>query len=110
MAGVTEESIIDFYIYPPIGGDDWRYAFETAQVRALETQMPPAATLLDMANAENFDQAADLLTASEYALPHSTGRLTAGSKNFADVENVLRLRRSAVRELFEGLMIDKPIV
>ncbi|MBA7568297.1 V-type sodium ATPase subunit C [subsurface metagenome] len=103
MAEVAEESIIDFYTYPPISGDDWRYAFETAQVRALETQMLPAVTLLDMANAENFDQAADLLTASEYALPH-------GSKNFADVENVLRLRRSAVRELFEGLMIDKPIV
>ncbi len=103
MAEVAEESIIDFYTYPPISGDDWRYAFETAQVRALETQMLSAVTLLDMANAENFDQAADLLTASEYALPH-------GSKNFADVENVLRLRRSAVRELFEGLMIDKPIV
>jgi V/A-type H+-transporting ATPase subunit C len=99
----AEQAILDFYTYPPIGGDDWRYAFETAKVRALETQMLSAATLLDMANAENFDQAVDLLTASEYDLPH-------GSKNFADVENVLRLRRSAVRELFEGLMIDKPIV
>ncbi|GAH28706.1 unnamed protein product, partial [marine sediment metagenome] len=76
----AEQAILDFYTYPPISGDDWRYAFETAQVRALETQMLPAVTLLDMANAENFDQAADLLTASEYALPH-------GSKNFADVEN-----------------------
>ena len=110
MPEVAEESIIDFYTYPPIGGDDWRYAFETARVRALETQVLPAATLLDMANAENFEQAADLLTAGEYSLPHSTGRLTAGSKNFAELENVLRLRRSAVRELFEQLMIDKPIV
>ena len=39
MAEVTEEGIIDFYTYPPIGGDDWRYTFETAQVRVLETRM-----------------------------------------------------------------------
>ncbi len=103
MAEVAEESIIDFYTYPSIGGDDWRYAFETAQVRALETRMLPAATLLDMANAENFDQAADLLAAGEYALPH-------GGKDFAELENILQLRRSAVRGLFAELMIDKPVV
>ncbi len=110
MIETAEQAILDFYMYPPVGDDDWRYAFETAQVRALETQMLPKATLLDMTNAENFEQAVDLLAASEYALPHSTGHLTAGSKNFAEVENVLQLRRSAVRELFEQLMIDKSIV
>lgn len=103
MAEVAEKSVIDFYTYPPIGGDDWRYVFETARIRAIETRMLSAATLLDMANAENFEQAADLLVAGEYALPH-------GSKNFTGVENVLRLRRSAVRELFAELMIDEPIV
>jgi V/A-type H+-transporting ATPase subunit C len=103
MTEVTEESIIDFYMYPPIGGDDWRYGHQTARVRVLETRMLPAAVLLDMANAESFESAADLLAAGEYALPH-------GSKNFAEVENVLQLRRSAVRKLFEELMLDKPIV
>lgn len=103
MAEVTEESIIDFYMYPPIGDDDWRYVFETAQVRVLETRMLSAAVLLDMANAESFESTADLLAASEYSLQH-------GSKNFAEVENILQLRRSAVRKLFEELMIDKPIV
>jgi V/A-type H+-transporting ATPase subunit C len=102
MAEVTLESIIDFYTYPPVGEDDWRYAFETAQIRAIETRMLSATTLLDMANAENFEQAADLLAGSEYALPHS-------GRNFAEVENMLHLRRSAVRKLFEELMIDKPI-
>jgi V/A-type H+-transporting ATPase subunit C len=102
MTAVIRESIIDFYMYPPVGGDDWRYAFQTAQVRTLETQMLSKTALLNMANAENFEQAADLLSASEYALPHSGG-------NFAEVENMLHLRRSAVRELFEQLMIDKPI-
>ncbi|GAI03301.1 unnamed protein product, partial [marine sediment metagenome] len=100
---IAEKSILDFYTYPPIGSDDWRYTFQTAQVRCLETRMLTRATLLDMANAENFEQAADLLTATEYALPH-------GSKNFAEVENILQLRRSEVRELFAELIIDKPIV
>jgi V/A-type H+-transporting ATPase subunit C len=109
MTEVAQESITDFYMYPPVGEDDWRYAFETAQIRAIETRMLSATTLLDMANAESFEQAADLLTGSEYALPHSAGRLTASGRNFAEVENMLHLRRSAVRELFEQLMIDKPI-
>ncbi len=102
MTAVIRESIIDFYMYPPVGGDDWRYTFQTAQVRTLETQMLSKTALLDMVNAESFEQAANLLTASEYALPH-------GSRNFEDLEDVLQLRRSAVRELFEQLMLDKPI-
>ena len=103
MVEAAEQAILDFYTYPPIGTDDWRYTFQTAQVRALELRMLTKAALLDMANAENFEQVADLLTATEYALPH-------GSKKFAEVENILRLRRSEVRELFADLMIDKSIV
>lgn len=103
MIEIAEQAILDFYTYPPVGGDDWRYVFETAQVRVLETRMLSAAVLLDMANAESFESAADLLAASEYSLQH-------GSKNFAEVENVLQFRRSAVRKLFEELMIDKLIV
>jgi V/A-type H+-transporting ATPase subunit C len=102
MVEITQESIIDFHMYPPVGDDDWRYTFQTARVRALEMQMLTRTALLDMANAESFEQAADLLVGSEYALPHS-------GRNFAEVENMLHLRRSAVRELFEQLMIDKPI-
>jgi hypothetical protein len=98
-----EQAILDFYTYPPIGGDDWRYTFETAQVRALEMQMLSRATFLDMANAESFEQAADLLGAGEYALPQARQR-------FAEVEELLRQRRAAVRELFEILCIDKPII
>ncbi|MHC4395760.1 MAG: V-type ATPase subunit [Planctomycetota bacterium] len=102
MAETAEQAILDFYTYPPIGEDDWRYAFETAQVRALETQMLSRATFLDMANAANFEQAADLLGASEYA--------PGQKKNFAEVENILQEQRSAVRELFEDLTLDEPIV
>ena len=103
MPEVTKQPIIDFYTYPPIGGDDWRYTFQTAQIRALEMQMLNRTTLLDMANAESFEQAIGLLAASEYALP-------PGEKNFGEIENILRARRSAVRELFADLMTDEPIV
>jgi len=103
MVAMAEQAIIDFYTYPPVGTDDWRYTFQTAVVRALEMQMLTKATLLDMANAENFEAAADLLSATEYALP-------AGSRSFAEVENILRTRRTALRQLFADLMLDEPIV
>ena len=106
MAEIAEQAElggVDFFTYPPIGGDDWRYTFAAAQVRALETQALSRATLQDMANAENFDQAADLLGAGEYALPQ-------GGRSFEELENILRLRRSAVRKLFSDLMLDEPIV
>ncbi len=94
---------VDFYTYPPVGDDDWRYTFQTAQVRVLEMQMLSPAALLDMANAKNFEQAAGLLAATEYAIPQT-------SKSFAEMEDILRLRRAAVRELFADFILDKPIV
>jgi len=103
MTPPAEQAVLDFFTYPPIGGDDWRYAFQTAKVRVLEAQMLTSAALSDMANAESFDQAADSLGAGEYALPK-------GKRAFEDVENILQQRRSQVRELFKDLMIDKPIV
>ncbi len=103
MAGLAQQAILDFYMYPPIGGDDWRYTFQTAQVRAIEMQMLTRATLLDMANAGSFQQAADLLGGTEYALPQ-------GGRSFVEVEDVLRQRRAAVRELFAQLILDKPLV
>jgi len=103
MAEVTKQPVIDFYTYPPVGCDDWRYVYQTALVRVYEMQMLSRATLLDMANAESFRQAVDLLAGSEYALPK-------GGRNFAEVEDTLQLRRTAVRELFSDLMIDEPIV
>ncbi|MBN1392005.1 MAG: V-type ATPase subunit [Sedimentisphaerales bacterium] len=103
MIRTAEQPVLDFYMYPPVGEDDWRYTFQTAQVRALETRMLGRTVLQNMAEAENFEQAVDLLAGDEYALPHH-------SKSFAEVENVLLLRRSAVRKLFEELMIDRQVV
>ncbi|GAF96895.1 unnamed protein product, partial [marine sediment metagenome] len=102
MAEIEQQAILDFHTYPSVGSDDWRYAFETAVVRALETQMLSRAALLDMANAESFESAADLLASTEYALSQT-------GKSISQMENVLKLRRSAVRELFADLMLDEPI-
>lgn len=103
MPEFTEQAVIDFHTYPPIGEEDWRYAFQSALVRSLETQMLSRAALLDMANAGSFEQAADLLSGTEYALP-------GGGKDFADVENVLLQRRVALRQLFSELMLDESVV
>jgi V/A-type H+-transporting ATPase subunit C len=103
MPELAEQTILDFYTYPPIGPDDWRYTFRTAQVRTLEMQMLTRAALLDMANSESFEQAADLLSGGEYALPR-------GGRDFAEVEEILQQRRTAVRELFSDFMLDEPII
>ncbi|MHC4190669.1 MAG: V-type ATPase subunit [Planctomycetota bacterium] len=102
MPDVVKQPIVDFYMYPPVGGDDWRYIYQTAQVRVLEMQMLSPASFLDMANAESFEAAADSLAGGEYALPQS-------GRNFAKVEDTLLLRRTAVREFFSDSMIDEPI-
>jgi V/A-type H+-transporting ATPase subunit C len=103
MNYASQQAILDFYTYPPIGGDDWRYTHQSARVRALEMQMLSRVALQDMANAENFDQALDMLGAGEYALGQA-------GRSFAEMENTLQLRRVAVRELFCALCIDEPIV
>ena len=101
---LTDQQVdIDFYRYPPIGEEDWRYAFATAQVRVLETRMLGANTLADMANADGFDAAAESLSGSEYTVSQSV-------RNFAEIETMLLDRRSAVRELFVELMLDEGMV
>ena len=102
MESVLENPLIDFYRYPPIGGDDWEYAFQTAQARALETQMLSRATLVDMVNAGGFEQAAEYLRPTEYALPNGGG--------ISALERILSARRSALREQFAGWMHNKLVL
>jgi len=76
-----------------------------------------------MANAESFEAAADLLSATEYALPRAPLEVPASlegeekkaltgraGRSFTEVEDILRARRQAVRELFADLMLDEPLV
>lgn len=94
--------IHDFFTYPPVGEDDYRYMFQTAQVRSLETQMLTRTALTDMANASDFASAASSLSGTEYTLPQGAGGI--------EIETVLLQRRAAVRRLFEDLMLDERIV
>src|SRR3989339_324083 len=103
MAEAVQKKGIDFAVYPPVGGEDWRYAFATAKVRALETTLLGKAILQDMVNAANFDQVMDILSSTEYALPQ-------GSRTIGEIENMLLEKRAAVRKLFSDLMIDCDIV
>ena len=103
MSELAQKPITDFHLYPSVGQDDWRYGFATAQVRALETQILSRAALLDMANAESFELAIELLAGTEYAVPQA-------GKDFAEVENILLSRRSAVRELFKELIANEEFI
>ncbi len=103
MNAIAEAPKIDFYTYPPVGGDDWQYAFATARVRALETQLLSRAMLVDLANAPDFTAALDLLSSTEYTLP-------SGTKDFEQVEQMLLQKRSDVRQLFVSLMLDEPLI
>ncbi|MBP7051768.1 MAG: V-type ATPase subunit [Phycisphaerae bacterium] len=93
--------IHDFFTYPPVGEDDYAYMFQTAQVRTLETQMLTRTTLTDMANASDFASAAGSLSGSEYTLGQGAGAV--------EIEAMLQQRRTAVRGLFEDLMLDERI-
>ncbi len=102
MTQIIEQPIAEFNKYPPVGCEDWQYTYATAVVRALESKMLTKATLVDMANAEDFKQAVELLGAGEYALGQT--------KNFTEVEDVLKSRRTEVRHLFVELMADESLV
>jgi len=93
---------IDFFRYPPIGEENWEYIYATAQVRALEPLMLSRGVFVEMANAETFAAAAELLAGTEYAID--------ANADSAAVEAMLLERRSAVRELFAKLMSNRNIV
>ena len=103
MVRILEQTYNDFYSYPPVGDDDWEYGFATGLVRALETRMLTKATLVDMANADDFQAVVEILGAGEYAIER-------GAKNFTEIENMLLSSRTAVRKLFSDIMIDEEIV
>ncbi len=97
------QATLGFYRYPPVGGDDWRYTYQAAVVRVLETQMLTSVPLHDLAEAADFAMAVESLGSTEY------GEIRP-STNTAEMEQLLLSRRTAVRELFSELMLDKAIV
>ena len=102
MNDAAEKTVIDFYRYPPIGNEDWNYAFATAKVRVLETEMITKGTFVDMANAESFESAMELLGGSEYSMGSISG--------FNEVEAMLIEKRSEARRLFVDLIENEDLV
>ena len=102
MSELIEKPEIDFSTYPSVGQEDWNYVFASAKVRSLETTMLTKATLQDMANAATYDQAVDLLSSSEYAMPQS-------GRNFEQLSAMLLEKRSDVRTLFKSLINNKEL-
>ena len=102
MSVIKEQDLLDFHHYPPIGDEDWRYGYETALVRVLEGQMMAHGTMLDIANAETFSAAIELLAGSDYAMGSS-------SCSLGDVEAMLLEKRSEVRRLFVKIILDEEI-
>jgi V/A-type H+-transporting ATPase subunit C len=98
-----QNTVIDFFTYPPVGSDDWRYTYQTAVVRVLESQMPAGTLLRDLAEAADYQTAVDLLGQTEY------GEIRAAA-NSAEMEEFLLSRRTGVRQLFGELMLDKDVV
>jgi len=98
----TAQNEIDFYRYPPVGNEDWRYAYPTAKVRVLELSMISRSTFVDMANANSFADAAELLSGTDYAIDPKA--------DSAQIESMLRQRRTETRQLFVDLMEHREIV
>ena len=93
---------MSFYRYPPVGEEDWRYAYPASRVRALELSMIPRSAFVEMANAASFAEAAELLAGTEYAVDPKS--------DSARIEEMLLERRTATRQLFVDLMLDETIV
>ncbi len=87
---------VSYFRYPPVGEADWDYTFATAQVRVLQSMLLTPAHLSDMANAEGFGGAAELLSSTEYSISADAGA--------AAMETVLLERRAAARKLFFDLI------
>ncbi len=98
----SEPSTIDFVRYPPVGAEDWRYAFATAKVRVLETMMLGRAMLSELAHADSFEAAAEMLGGTEYAVPPQASA--------EEIEEMLLSRRRQVRQLFVQLAEDPGLV
>ncbi len=103
MIKTSKQGFLNFCTYPPIGQEDWRYAFACARVRALDTQFLSSNILHDLATAENFVQAVELLSSTPYNLGSSTGTLSM-------LEEILRQARTDVRQLFKKLVVDDDLV
>lgn len=101
MACVEQDT--QFFRYPPIGEEDWRYGYATAYVRSLETNMLTKNVLVDMVNAPSFEAALDSLSGTEYAV-------SGESKELGAIEQRLLEKRGELRDMFVDLIDNDALV
>ncbi|AQT68009.1 V-ATPase subunit C [Anaerohalosphaera lusitana] len=97
MKAIDEQSAIEFHRYPPIGGEDWSFAFATARARVLDTTLLTRSTFMDMINAPSFSEALAALSSTDYAMGESID-------NFAQVEQRLLEVRTETRSTYANLL------
>ena len=102
MAVLEEQPVIHFNLYPPVGPEDWEYTFAVAEVMTLTEKMFNLALFSEMANAGGAEDVIEMLNGTEYAI--------ANSASIEEIEQMLRDRRTEVRELLKHLITDEKIV
>ncbi len=98
MQNELQKNSYVFFRYPPIGAEDFRYAFATAKVRALETTLLARAAFTEAANAPGLAEAMEIL-GSDYAF--------APNADAQQIEATLLNKRTETRQLFEMLIDDE---
>lgn len=93
---------IDFYRYPSVGAEDWRFAYQASRVRALELTMTPRSVFVDMANAASFSEAVEVLAGTEYTIDPNA--------DSGQIEAMLSERRDEARAAFVELMPSNEII
>jgi V/A-type H+/Na+-transporting ATPase subunit C len=97
-----QQNVLHFSLYPPIGHEDWRYTFETAQVKTLSEKLFDATSFNELANSGGFKEAVELLGGTEYAIGDAATN--------DQLEQLLCDRRKEVKKLVNSLLKEEKII
>lgn len=102
MDSVYQQNVLHFDMYPPLGEENWRYIFATAQAKTLSEKLFDASFFAEMANSGSFEEAIELLNGTDYAMPATVTN--------EELEKVLCERRREAKKIVCQLIIDEKIV
>lgn len=102
MKLTQQQNVLHFSLYPPIGQEDWRYTFATAQIRTLSEKLFDATFFNELANSGGFKEAVELLGGTEYSISDTATN--------AELEQLLCDRRREVKKLVNSLLIEEKII
>ncbi|MBU1260840.1 MAG: V-type ATPase subunit [Planctomycetes bacterium] len=102
MNTVEQQNILHFSLYPPLGEEDWRYTFATAQVKSLSEKFFDSAFFAELTNSGSFAEAVELLGGTDYAV--------SASASNEEIEKLLCDRRREAKKLICQLLLDEKII